>query len=93
VLTLYQRHVGMASVIIRAAVSEKPLISSDYGYMGHLVKTEQLGVVTDSTSPTAICQLLERVLVEGVPYSKSNLQKLATQNSDVSFAKTIFDYL
>ena len=92
-LTLYQRHVGMASVIIRAAVSGKPLVSSDYGYVGHLVKNENLGAVTDSTSPTAICQVLEQVLVEGVSYSKANLQKLADQNSDVSFAKTIFNRL
>lgn len=93
VLTLYKRHVGMASVIIRAAVSGKPLLSSDYGYMGHLVKSEQLGTVTDSTSPVAIRHLLERALDGGVSYSKVNLQKLAEQNSDVSFAKTIFKYL
>lgn len=93
VLTLYQRHVGMASVIIRAAISGKPLLSSDYGYMGHLVESEQLGAVTDSTSPTAICQVLERALVEGIPYSKANLRNLADQNSDVSFAKTIFDHI
>lgn len=93
VLTLYQRHVGMASVIIRAAVSGKPLVSSDYGYVGHLVQTEQLGVVTDSTSPTAICQLLEHVLAEGISYSKANLRTLAEQNSDVAFAKTMFDRL
>ncbi|GAB4022286.1 hypothetical protein GCM10028773_34440 [Spirosoma koreense] len=93
VLTLYQRHVGMASVIIRAAVSGKPLVSSDYGYLGHLVTSEQLGVVADSTSPTAISQLLEQVLTEGLPYSAVNLQKLADENSDVSFARTIFDHL
>lgn len=93
VLTLYQRHVGMASVIIRAAVSGKPLVSSDYGYMGQLVQTEQLGAVTDSTSPTAICQLLEQILTNGLSYSETNLRQLAEQNSDVSFAKTIFDRL
>ncbi|MBD2757549.1 glycosyltransferase [Spirosoma validum] len=93
VLTLYQRHVGMASVIIRAAVSDKPLVSSDYGYMGHLVQTEQFGNVTDSASPAAICQLLEQILVSGISYSKAKLRKLAEQNSDVSFAKTIFDRL
>ena len=92
-LTLYQHHVGMASVVIRAAVSGKPLISSDYGYMGHLVEQEQLGVVTNSADPGAICQTIEQVLLKGISYSEANLQKLADQNSDVSFAKTIFDYL
>ena len=93
VLTLYQRHVGMASVIIRAAISEKPLLSSDYGYMGHLVQSRQLGAVTDSGSPTAISQLLERVLTTSVSYSKANLRQLAADNSGESFAKTIFDHL
>lgn len=93
VLTLYQRHVGMASVLIRAAISGKPLFSSDYGYVGHLVKTEQLGVATDSTSPVAICQLMEQVLTKGITYSTENLGRLADQNSDVSFARTIFDHL
>lgn len=93
VLTLYQRHVGMASVIIRAAISEKPLLSSDYGYMSHLVQTSQLGAVTDSNSPPAIGQLLEQVLANGISYSKANLRQVAAQNSGESFAKTIFDQL
>ncbi|MBD2704141.1 glycosyltransferase family 4 protein [Spirosoma sp. BT702] len=92
-LALYQRHVGMASVIIRAAVSGKPVLASDYGYVGKIVEQEKLGAVVDSTSPEAISQLLEKVLTEGVTYSEENLQKLAYQNSDVCFAETIFDVL
>ncbi|MFD2571687.1 glycosyltransferase [Spirosoma soli] len=92
-LALYQRHIGMASVFIRAAVSGKPILSSDYGYMGRFVQTAQLGAVTDSTSPTAICQLLEQVLTQGVSYSETNLKKVADQNSDVAFAETIFNRL
>ncbi|CCH55321.1 hypothetical protein BN8_04572 [Fibrisoma limi BUZ 3] len=92
-LALYQRHVGMASVIIRAAVSRKPLLSSDYGYMGHLVQTEQLGLVADSTSPAAIASMLEQVIDGNVSYSEANLQKLADQNSDVAFAETILSRL
>ncbi|UFH56120.1 glycosyltransferase [Spirosoma sp. KNUC1025] len=92
-LTLYQRHVGMASVLIRAAISGKPLLSSDYGYMGQLVKNEQLGAVTDSASPTTIRELLEQVMTEGISYSETNLRKLAEHNSDVSFARTILEQL
>lgn len=92
-LALYQRHVGMASVVVRAAVSGKPLLASDYGYLGHLVQAEQLGAVADTTSPAAIRALLERVLTEKIPYSVANLQKLAARNSDVYFAETIFNHL
>ena len=93
VLALYQNHVGLASVVVRAAVSGKPVLASDYGYLGHLVQSEQLGTVTDSTSPDAIRALLERMLTEELPYSKTNLQKLADRNSDVYFAETIFNHL
>lgn len=92
-LALYQRHVGMASVVVRAAVSGKPLLASDYGYLGQVVQTNQLGVVADSTSPDAIRHLLDRVLTEGVPHSVPNLNALAEANSDTAFAKTIFDHL
>jgi glycosyltransferase involved in cell wall biosynthesis len=92
-LALYQRHIGMASVIIRAAVSGKPLLSSDYGYMGQFVQSEQLGAVADSTSPAAICRLLEQVLIQGLPHSAANLKKIADQNSDVAFAETVFTRL
>ncbi|MGA0556228.1 glycosyltransferase [Larkinella sp. VNQ87] len=92
-LALYQRHVGMASVVVRAAVSRKPVLASDYGYLGHLVQTEHLGVVADTTSPAAIRAMLERVLTTEIPYSKTNLQKLADHNSDVYFAETIFKQL
>ncbi|RYF51493.1 MAG: glycosyltransferase [Cytophagaceae bacterium] len=93
ILALYQNHVGMASVVVRAAVSGKPVLASDYGYLGHLVQSEQLGAVTDSTSPDAIRALLERMLTEELPYSKTNLQKLADRNSEVYFAETIFYHL
>ncbi|GAB3701603.1 hypothetical protein GCM10027592_29950 [Spirosoma flavus] len=92
-LALYQRHVGMASVIIRSAVSGKPILASDYGYVGKLVEQDKLGAVVDSTSPQAISQLLEKVLTEGIMYSDENLQKLAYQNSDTCFAETIFNAL
>ncbi|MFD1144046.1 glycosyltransferase [Larkinella insperata] len=92
-LALYQKHVGMASVVVRAAVSRKPVLASDYGYLGHLVQSEQLGAVADTTEPSAIRAMVERVLAGKIPYSAENLQKLADRNSDVYFAETIFNHL
>lgn len=92
-LALYQRHVGMASVIIRAAISGKPLLASDFGYMGKLVSTEELGAIVDSTSPAAISELIENVVASNLHYSAANLQKVASQHSDEAFAKMIFDHL
>ena len=93
VLALYQRHVGMASVVVRAGVSGKPVLASDYGYLGQLVPQQQLGAVADSTDPVAIGNLLERALTGPLPYSPANLRQLAEANSDAAFARTIFDNL
>ena len=93
VLTLYQRHIGMASILVRASLSGKPVISSDYGYMGHLVRQEHLGVVTDSVSPVAICRVLEQAVTEGIPYSAETLKAYAIRHTDETFAETIIGQL
>ena len=90
ILALYQQHIGMSSVIVRAAVSQKPLLSSDYGFMGKMVKDNHLGAVVDSSSPEAIAQLLQKALLNQVSFSKENLRKVAFENSDIHFAETIF---
>ncbi|MCA1994989.1 MAG: glycosyltransferase, partial [Coleofasciculus sp. S288] len=38
VLAPYQRHVGMSGILLLAAAAEKPVLSSDYGLMGELVR-------------------------------------------------------
>lgn len=91
VLTLYQKHVGMSSIVIRAALSEKPLISSDFGYMGQLVKSNQLGVAVNSESPPAISSALSQALRGEVRYSLSSIKELAAQNTSQTFASQIFE--
>lgn len=91
VLTLYQKHVGMSSIVIRAAFSEKPLISSDFGYLGELVKTNQLGLTVNSSSPGAISRAFSIALRGEVRYSLSALRKLAKENTAQSFAQQIFE--
>ena len=93
VLTLYQQHIGMASVLVRAAVSGKPVISSNYGYMGQLVQQEQLGITTDSTAPAAIAHALQQAVTEGVPHSVENLPIFADKHTDETFASVIFNQL
>ncbi len=90
VLALYQNHIGMASVVVRAAVSGKPVLASDYGYLGHLVQTEQLGAVTDATSPDAIRGLLERILTEEIPYSKTKSAKVSRSQFERLFCRNDF---
>lgn len=90
VLTLYQRHVGMSSVVVRAALSRKPLISSDYGYMGHLVASKELGATLNSESPVAIQRAFEEALRGEVQASESTMKKLADDNTVEAFANMLF---
>lgn len=48
-LTTYQKHKGMSSALIRAALAGTPVLSSSYGLMGDLVTTHKLGSVVDTS--------------------------------------------
>jgi hypothetical protein len=43
VLTLYQHHMGSSGAFVRAAAAGKPILSTDFGLLGHLVHTHRLG--------------------------------------------------
>jgi glycosyltransferase involved in cell wall biosynthesis len=47
-LTTYQRHMGMSSALIRAALANIPVLSSDFGLMGELVERENLGITINT---------------------------------------------
>jgi glycosyltransferase involved in cell wall biosynthesis len=93
VLTLYRRHIGMSSIVVRAALSEKPLISSDFGYLGSLVKAEELGAVVNSESPNSISKALRQALRDEVSFSRSAIKKLSEQNTSQLFAHQIMSEL
>ncbi|GHB80802.1 glycosyltransferase [Persicitalea jodogahamensis] len=89
VLTLYQKHVGMSSIVVRAALSQKPLISSDFGYLGNLVSSQQLGTTVDSSSPAAICAAFQRALRGTTQFDRAAAEKLAKENTAQAFAEQI----
>lgn len=95
VLAPYQRHVGMSGILLQAAAAKKPVLSSDYGLMGELVRQHQLGLAIDSTQPSEIAQGLTQFLLKP-PTEFCNFNKMsqfAAQNSPERFAETIFKCL
>jgi len=97
VLATYQRHVGMSGILIWAAATQKPVLGSDYGLMGELVRRYQLGLAIDSTQSEAIARGLHQYL-ENSPEIKSKIdpekmQQFAEQNSAQAYAKTIYQSL
>lgn len=94
VLATYQRHVGMSGILIQAAAVQKPVLSSDYGLMGELVKQYQLGLAVDTTRPEAIAAGIEQFFHSpGGIGDVLKMQQFANQNSSTQFSATIFNRL
>ncbi len=51
IMATYQGHMGNSSALIRAALAQKPALSSNYGLMGEIVRRRRLGVTVDTSSP------------------------------------------
>jgi glycosyltransferase involved in cell wall biosynthesis len=95
VLAPYQRHVGMSGILLLAAAAEKPILSSDYGLMGELVRRHRLGLCVDSTSPAAIAKGLAQFLSSDTEQwcDRASMRAFAEQNAAEKFAQTIFQRL
>lgn len=65
VLVPYQRHVGMSGIILYAASAQKPVISSNYGLLGKLVKDNHLGITTDTRFPSKISKVITEFVDKG----------------------------
>lgn len=95
VLAPYQRHVGMSGILILAAAAQKPVLSSNYGLMGELVRRYQLGLTVDSTIPTELAKGLAYLLSQDLEAigDRTNMQRFAEENASERFARTIFGHL
>lgn len=94
-LAIYQRHAGMSGILLLAAAAQKPILSSNYGLMGELVRRYQLGLTVDSTSPSEIAVGLTRLLTEPAETlsDRAQMEAFVAQNSAKKFAETIFQQL
>ncbi|PAX54868.1 glycosyl transferase family 1 [Brunnivagina elsteri CCALA 953] len=94
VLAPYQRHVGMSGILLQAAAANKPVLSSDYGLMGEMIRRYRLGLAVDSTLPSEIAKGLTRFLLEAPDNlcDRTKMKGFAEQNSAERFARIIFKY-
>ena len=89
VLILYQDFLNMSSVLIRAAMANKPTFATRTGMIGALVSSNNLGVTVDATSVSEVSNELNAIIQHGISYSEDNLKQLAEENSLNSFLSTI----
>ncbi|MDB9493415.1 glycosyltransferase [Spirulina major CS-329] len=95
ILAPYQRHVGMSGILVWAAMVQRPVLSSDYGLMGELVRRYRLGLAVDSTQPEAIAAGFRTFLNQdpNPVGDRDQMQAFADLNRADRFAATIFQTL
>jgi len=64
VATPYPRHIGSASIVIRAAAASKPVLGSDFGWIGWVVPRFGLGRTCRVTDIEAFSDAIVRSLVD-----------------------------
>jgi glycosyltransferase involved in cell wall biosynthesis len=95
VSALYQRHVGSSGILLLAAAAQKPVLGTDYGLMGELIRRYQLGLAVDSAQPDAVALGLQQWFMKE-PQALSNpelMRTWANENSAENYAATIFQAL
>ena len=85
----------MSGILNRAAVAQKPVISSDYGLMGEITRRYHLGLAVDSTSPHQIASGMSKFLENSDEQQgdREHMAAFARQNSVSKFTNTIFQNL
>jgi glycosyltransferase involved in cell wall biosynthesis len=92
ILAPYQRHIGMSAILVRAATAGKPVLSTNYGLMGEIVKRYKLGIVIDASIPEEIAQGLTQFITHSPEkfFDRSSMQLFAEENLAEKFATTVF---
>ncbi len=95
VLAPYQKHIGMSGILLLAAAAQKPILSSNYGLMGELVRQYQLGLTVDSTLPQEIADGITECLHKSPEQlgDRQQMKTFAEQNSAERFAQVIVEHL
>lgn len=90
VTVLYQQHIGMSGVLVRASAAGRPVLASDYGLIGQLVRTRHLGRAVDATNPDAIADALRAFGRGEWDANPAEMQTFAAENQAGKFADVIF---
>lgn len=95
ILAPYQHHVGMSAILVRAAAAGKPVLASNYGLMGEIVRQRSLGITVDSTQASEIAKGISTFLT-GEPtemFDSDSAAQFADQNSAEAFARVVWENL
>ena len=85
VLVTYQNHLGMSSVLVRAALAEKPVIGTCLGTIGSTIKDYHLGLAIDPLDSNEFADAIK----SSIQANLSKQAEFAHQNSVEAFVLTI----
>lgn len=92
ILALYQKHIGMSAIMVRAASAKKPLITYYYGLMGKITAEKQLGLIIDETVQDDFLRQIKMLLKGNLQIgNQQNMQDFAQLNQATNYAKVILD--
>lgn len=93
VLALYQHHVGMSGVLLRAAVARRPVLCDRYGLIGNLTTRYQLGQVVDATDPDQIAQAIAQWVrsPDSLVHCLTSMQQLVQGHRESQFAPLLLE--
>ncbi len=93
VLVPYQHHVGMSGVLLHAALANKPVLASNYGLIGKVVKDNCLGITVDTESPQQIADALVKFMQQDPAtfVSKDGAASFVKQHDSQNFSKIVVD--
>lgn len=95
VLAPYQRHTGSSGVLALAAAGGRPVLTSDFGYVGEVTRRYGLGLAVDTESPAAIAAAMSAFVADG-PRSLTDEQAMAdfaATNGAAAFGDTLLGHI
>lgn len=87
----YPRHRGTSLVLLEAASVGTPVVASDFGLLGHLVRTHGLGETVDVTDPAALSAAIRRACADDAPSRADALRHFAERSNPARFAAALMD--
>lgn len=91
VLTLYHHHMGSSGALVRAAAAGRPVLSTEFGLLGHLTQAHQLGFTCNVDHELALRNTL-RLAASGAiggSFDPARARAFAHQHDKSTFAARI----
>lgn len=89
ILMLYQKHIGMSSVLVRAAAVQKPILLENFGILSSIAEKYQLGKLVQSKNSEKLKNDLLEVLHKGISCDPRKQANFAKNNTPEAFAEKL----